>query len=241
MNTSEKFYDNYLSKNPRNFEKYALLDFTSIYHSFESYYAKFLPIDKEAKMVDLGCGSGAFVSWLQSKGYKNVEGIDISKEQIDAGIKHGVQDLRRADVFEYFDDYKEAFALISAHDVMEHFKKDKILSLLTLIFEALQPAGVVLISTANAESIFSARIRYFDFTHEVAFTPHSLMQVLHFVGFEDVKIFPKVPCIHGLKSAVRWSLWKIIEHFIKFYLMVETGSTGNGVYTQVMYAVGRKK
>jgi hypothetical protein len=100
--------------------------------------------------------------------------------------------------------------------------------------------GNVLISTVNTESLFSARHRYYDFTHEVSFTPHSLSQVLYFTGFADVRVFPKEPYVHGVKSAVRWLLWKGIKQFIRFYLLVETGSSGDGVYTQTMYAVGRK-
>jgi hypothetical protein len=55
-----------------------------------------------------------------------------------------------------------------------------------------------------------------------------------------VGVFSKEPVVHGIKSAVRWALWKVIKQFIEFYLLVETGSAGGGVYTQVMYAVGRK-
>ncbi len=98
----------------------------------------------------------------------------------------------------------------------------------------------MLISTVNAESLFSTRHRYYDFTHEVGFTPHSLSQVLYFTGFTDMRIFPKEPYIHGLKSAVRWFLWKGMKQLIRFYLLVETGSAGHGVYTQVMYAIGVK-
>lgn len=103
------------------------------------------------------------------------------------------------------------------------------------------PRGVVLISTMNAESLFSTRIRYSDFTHEVGFTPDSLSQVLHFIGFTDAKVFPKGPYVHGLKSAVRWVLWRSIKQLIRFYLLVETGSVGSGVYTETMYVIAHKK
>lgn len=68
----------------------------------------------------------------------------------------------------------------------------------------------------------------------------SVSQVLRVTGFKVVGVFAKEPVVHGVKSAVRWVLWKIIKQFIKLYLTVETGSAGYGVYTQVMYAVGRK-
>ena len=240
MQSKQTFYDQYLSKNPCNYEKYALLDFASTYRRFEHYYAGFLPTDK-ARIVDLGCGSGAFVSWLQSKGYENVEGIDISQEQIDAGIEHGVKNLKRADVFEYLKDCKEAFALVCAHDLVEHFEKDEILRLLSLIFQALHQGGVLLISTPNAGSLFGQRIMYGDFTHETHLTPASLFQILHFAGFTHVKVFPKEPVIHGVKSLARWTLWKVIKQFIRLYLLIVTGSAGHGCYTPVMYAIGVKK
>lgn len=207
---------------------------------YEAYFGCLIPRNKKAKILDLGCGSGVFVAWLQSEGYKSVEGVDISPEQIGAGKKYGVKNLRRGDVLAFLGDKEEVYDLISAHDLIEHFEKDRILALLELIHKALKSGGKVLISTLNAESLFSARHRYYDFTHEVGFTPHSLCQILYFTGFKHVKIFPKEPYIHGLKSAIRFLLWKAIETVIRLYLLVETGNNGSGVYTQTMYAVAKK-
>lgn len=240
MKDKTRLYDYYLSRNPLAYDKYAVLDFGKIYLQFDSYFNRFLPKDRQAKILDLGCGSGAFVSWLHAKGYENVEGVDISQEQIDTGTKRDVKNLKCVNALEFLRDHKDEYALISAHDLIEHFEKEEILCLLNLIFEALGKGGSVLVSTVNAESLFSARHRYYDFTHEVGFTPHSLSQVLYFTGFTDVKVFPKEPYVHGLKSAVRWLLWKGIKQLICFYLLVETGSRGFGVYTEVMYGVGRK-
>ena len=98
----------------------------------------------------------------------------------------------------------------------------------------------MILSLPNMASPFGTKIGFGDFTHETGFTPGSISQVLRAAGFEVVGVFPKEPVPHGLKSAVRWVLWKVIKQFIKFYLLVETGSAGHGVYTQVMYAVAEK-
>ena len=240
-NRQQQIYTRYLSSCPENLQKYRFSSFEQQFSMFEVYFGRLIPQNKKAKILDLGCGSGAFVAWLQSKGYKGVEGIDISPEQIGAGKKYGVKNLRRGDVLAFLGDKEEVYDLISAHDLIEHFEKDRILALLELIHKALKSGGgKLLISTLNAESLFSARHRYSDFTHEVGFTPHSLCQILYFTGFKHVKIFPKGPYVHGLKSAMRWLLWRGMKQFIRFYLLVETGSSGDGVYTQTMYAVGRK-
>jgi hypothetical protein len=40
----------------------------------------------------------------------------------------------------------------------------------------------------------------------------------------------------GVKSVVRFLLWRGIEMLLKFYMLVETGS-GEGIYTQNIIAV----
>jgi len=40
-----------------------------------------LPQDKEAKIIDLGCGYGTFLNALSKLGYKNLYGVEIGKEQ----------------------------------------------------------------------------------------------------------------------------------------------------------------
>lgn len=37
-----------------------------------------LPDDKEAKIIDIACGAGHFLYFLQSQGYANASGIDLS-------------------------------------------------------------------------------------------------------------------------------------------------------------------
>lgn len=134
----------------------------------------------------------------------------------------------------------EHYDLIIAHNIIEHFTKQEIKEIIDLVYKALRKSGVFVASTPNAESLFSSRIRCSDFTHEIAFTPTSLSMVLRLSGFNDIKIFPKEPYIHGIKSLFRWILWKTIKQLIKFYLLVETGEIGYGVYTQVIYVVGEK-
>ena len=43
---------------------------------------KHLPQDRNTRILDLGCGYGALLYWLQQAGYRNLEGIDRSAEQV---------------------------------------------------------------------------------------------------------------------------------------------------------------
>ncbi len=46
---------------------------------------------------------------------------------------------------------------------------------------------------------------------------------------------------HGLKSAVRWLLWRVIRMILRMYLAVETGDTGvRTILTRNLLAVAVK-
>lgn len=97
MNREQQIYARYLSSCPENPLRYRLSSCDEHFLMFEAYFSHAIPQKKRAKILDLGCGSGAFVSRIQSKGYKSVGGIDMSPEQIDAGKEYGVENLRRGD------------------------------------------------------------------------------------------------------------------------------------------------
>ncbi|MEC7596053.1 MAG: class I SAM-dependent methyltransferase [Pseudomonadota bacterium] len=50
-------------------------------------------VDKNQKIIDVGCGTGLVGLELQKLGYTNFDGIDISKDMIDIAIDRGYQEL----------------------------------------------------------------------------------------------------------------------------------------------------
>jgi hypothetical protein len=98
---------------------------------------------------------------------------------------------------------------------------------------------VIIIQTPNAENPFGGRYRYWIFTHEIAFTRSSLNQLLRVAGFQMVDFYPTGPVPKGIKSLVRFLLWKVIETILRFYMLIETGS-GEGIFTQNIICVAKK-
>jgi cyclopropane fatty-acyl-phospholipid synthase-like methyltransferase len=206
---------------------------------WKKYYAKFLPADGNAKILDIGCGNGGFVYFLQTLKFKNAEGIDISREQIASAHKLGIKNVIQADIKEFLPGHVEMYDLILARDIIEHLTKDEILDVLETIYKSLKVDGLFIVQSPNGESPFSGRIRYGDFTHEVVFTRSSLSQVLTEVGFRDVEFYSAGPVPKGLKSTARYILWKCIESVLRLYTAIETGSF-SGIFTQNVIAAARK-
>lgn len=76
----------------------------------------------------------------------------------------------------------------------------------------------------NAEAFSWGRIRYGDFTHENAFTPGSMSQVLLACGFVSPTSFPVPPSGDGFRAVLRRMMWGLIEQGARIYLHAATGS-----------------
>lgn len=237
----KELYDQYVSTHTSHlYGKTTINGIERQFPVWKWYYGRFLPQDKSAKILEAGCGDGGFLYFLKNLGYKNSTGIDISHEQVEVAKRLGIEGVECADITSFLEAREDSYDLIFARDLLEHLTKDEIPEALKTIYKACKADGLFVIQVPNGESPFSGRIRYGDFTHELAFTKDSLSQALRLVGFTEFAFYSTGPVPHGLKSAVRFLLWKMIEGLLKFYMLVETG-TSDGIYTQTIIAVARKR
>ena len=203
------------------------------------YYGRHLPADKNVRILDLGCGDGNSVYWLQKLGYKNASGVDLSIEQIEKGRSMGIENLQQADIIQYLSENKNEFDVIIAKDVIEHFTKDEVFEILQLINKNLKPGGRFIMQVPNGQGMFYTSVFYGDYTHEVAYTESSINQVILNTGFTSSKCYPTGPIPFNLTGTIRSILWKLMVWKLKFWKMVETGSP-KGIFTQNIIAVIEK-
>jgi len=189
--------------------------------------ARYIPQDRESRIVDLGCGHGTFLYFLSRAGYTRIAGIDTSQQQIELAHRLGISQAELGDVAEFLarreDGSLDAVLLM---DVIEHLTRQELFDLLDSVYRVLVPGGVCLVHVPNAEGLYGMRIRYGDFTHELAFTAKSANQILRTVGFRTVEAYEDKPVIHGVKSIVRRVLWDCLTLYDRLLLFAETGSRG---------------
>ena len=193
---------------------------------YANYIAKnYLPKDQRIFILDIGCGLGGFTWAISQAGYENIEGVDLSEESIRSAHAFGIDKVKQGDIFTYLESaHDESIDVVLCLDVLEHFTKEEGIRLLLEVKRVLKADGRIIIHVPNAEGIFGSKIRYADFTHETAFTPKSISQLLQFVGFGTVQCFEDKPIVHGLVSGVRRWLWSLVTLMFRFIHAVETGS-----------------
>ena len=185
------------------------------------------PPDLNATVLELGCGHGALIHVARQMGYRNIHGVDNSPEQVAAARRLKIDGVSQGDVMETLSRQPDgSLDCVVAFDLIEHFTKNELIGLVDEVCRVLRPGGRWIIHTPNGESPFGMRIRYGDITHELAFTRTSLAQLLLSSGFSKVSCFEDQPVVHGIKSAIRWVLWKVFRNLLRLYVAAETGDSG---------------
>ncbi len=189
-------------------------------------------------ILEVGCGPGLLLAYLASKGYRSLEGIDISAEQIEIAKAQGLR-AQCADVFSFLEQRKGAYQAIIGLDFVEQFTKDEVLRLFRAMWRALKGGGVLLLQTLNGEGLFSSQVIYGDLTHCTVFTPASLAQALRLSGFSDVVFDETGPVPKSLIGLVRLVAWKTIKRAANLIRLIEAGKRQK-VWTENLICCCRK-
>ena len=202
----------------------------------------FFPEDKDTRVLDLGCGYGNWLYWLKQAGYRNLEGVDCSPEQVQAAHSIGLDCVVQGDIKVHLADRKpESCEVVLAFDVLEHFGKEEALQFADEVFRVLTPGGRLILHLPNGAGFLSGSIVYGDFTHEFIVTKRSLGQLLRCAGFSQIRAYEDSPLVHGPISTGRLLVWKVARTVLRIIYAAQTGDTDRElIFTQNFLTVASK-
>lgn len=203
------------------------------------YLRGWLPADRDASVLEMGCGEGHLLAALKGWGYQKVRGIDLRPEAVTFCRARGLE-AETADAREYLKGRVAEFQLICAIDMLEHLDREEGRLLLEDVHRALGPGGAVILQVPNLASPFGGAIFFGDLTHHTGFTETSIRQLLGLTGFSQVEVRPAGPGPWSLKSAVRYLLWRMASLPVRLWHVIECGDAGPPVLTRVLLARGRR-
>ena len=103
---------------------------------------EYFPVDRNAKIMDLGCGHGAFIHFIREAGYANVLGVDRSPEQVAEAKRLGIDGVHEGDLMNTLQATPDASQdVVIAFDVIEHFGKEELLSFVDEVCRVLRSGG----------------------------------------------------------------------------------------------------
>ena len=187
-------------------------------------YQEFLPEDRQARILDLGCGYGRILAWLKRRGYTNVVGLDREPEIIDWVRQHITPSVEVCqDPGEYLDRHQGSFALIIAKDMIYYFPKNETVVQLRLIHEALRPDGCLLAEVFNGAALTGPYLAWKDVLMEWIPTEISVRLFLEKAGYGSVRMVEPRPVPGGWKRALFHLAGRLWRRILRLIYLLERG------------------
>lgn len=209
---------------------------------FRRHFSPHVPTNKQAKILEIGCGYGRYVKGLQDEGYTQVQGVDISEEQIKyAQEQLGLDSVQRADALTYLEERNEKYDCVLIIDVLEHLEVDYSIALLRKVREALNPGGKVIIQVPNGLSPLSPNFHN-DITHKRAYSYKSIGQTFLLSGFKKFASYEAGPFIYSFKSAIHYVVWNFfLKPIVTLSIIGIHGSREVRIFTNNIIGVATKE
>lgn len=164
-------------------------------------------IKRNGKMLDVGCGNGAFLSFMKSIGWKTY-GVEISSKAVEFARNNG-HEVFSGNVTDanYPSDF---FDSITLNNVLEHIAEPS--ELMKEVYRILKPSGELIICVPNFSAYSSILFKQFWAgllipEHLQHFNQKSLEKIVNSVGFENI--------------AVKGIFRKILKNNLQSYLRVD--------------------
>lgn len=241
----KELYDNYYTEgfSQSRSQRLDIKSFGLAARKFRWNYQRFFStMPKDAKILDLGCGLGQFLFYLQKEGFHNLTGIDISKSQIDLALEMLPQlDFQHIEnPVDFLRQRPNQYNVITLNDVLEHIERDEIIPFLNILHYSLKPDGLIIVKTINSAYPLSHASRYLDFTHTTSFHEKSLTQLLRHTGFTNIHCYQEEIGLYSLIFIVKKSVVRIVRLLLKV-LIYFSESDWPKIISVNLIATGTKK
>ncbi|HVU18595.1 MAG TPA: class I SAM-dependent methyltransferase [Candidatus Didemnitutus sp.] len=137
-----------------------------------------LPADRDAPILDVGCGRGYALEDVRALGYTSLTGVDTDAGQVAFSRSLGLVVDQPMDTVAWLRERPSSFAVILLMDVLEHIPRGRQLEFLLAVAQALRPGGRVILTVPNAASAIASFWFHNDTTHQSSFTGESLTHLL---------------------------------------------------------------
>lgn len=149
-------------------------------------------MDSTMRCLEIGCGTGQFLSYLHHHGVRDFAGIDLDPTLADV-VPDVVKDHFEAiDVWAFLkrESDQKPYDRIFMFDVFEHFVPEDGHKLLRKLNDVLSPGGSVTLKMPNASSPWGMQFQHGDLTHVAAYTPESIRHMAVSSGMECEACYP---------------------------------------------------
>ncbi|PIY69227.1 hypothetical protein COY90_01705 [Candidatus Roizmanbacteria bacterium CG_4_10_14_0_8_um_filter_39_9] len=187
---------------------------------------------KNCTILEIGPGLGEFVAYCNERGASSIDIIDSEKTVLDfVSAKYNIRNPILSKDVDSIESKLGNYNIIVMTQVLEHIPKKNHLTYLQILYTHLKKDGVILITVPNIGNPLAIFERYYDYTHETAFTEHSLLQLTDFAQLNKANVRVqafKIPTYNAI-NIVR-TIFQFFLHGLFKIIFIING----GVYPKIL-------
>ncbi len=230
MNYKDKIYNSYRS----SFKGQA--DNATLHSGSEKILPLISPwvcdLSRSSVVVDLGCGAGELLLAFKKFGFSQLGGCDLSAEQIEVA-RLNFPDVKKMDIFQYLKLIEDGSVDVTTiFDVVEHLGPQLTFELFAIVRRKLRDGGIIIVHLPNGDSPFVGNVFWGDMTHDWCLNAGSAKTLCRLFSFREFAAAEHLGESSNLKGRARKLAWGLVRSFYCFLNLVETGSSGNGIWTR---------
>ncbi|MBF0130281.1 MAG: class I SAM-dependent methyltransferase, partial [Alphaproteobacteria bacterium] len=170
---------------------------------FDREFGRLSAADPAMSVLEIGCGAGLFLRYLENRGYRRIVGVDV-----DDRLKSVLGDLTRTELL--FGDIRalaetalknETFDRIALFDVVEHIELSTLIPLMRTLRKLLTPEGRLVIRTPNVSSPWGVKMFFDSFDHVTPLTPARMEELAAMTGYTVLGRYEQLPTKPGKRLA----------------------------------------
>lgn len=173
-------------------------------------------LQREARVLEIGFGSGKFLGYAQSRDF-NLCATEVNSRLTDIAAKKGFEVVTTDNLHSFADN---SFDLVVAFDVIEHIPQDKLLDFFNDIHRVLNDKGSFVARFPNGDSPFGLAYQNGDITHVTTLGSLKARYLSHHSGFKDIRLIGDIEPFEGTtplamaRRFIRRKTKKIINRII---------------------------
>jgi len=174
--------------------------------------------DASMSVLEIGCGTGLFLRYLEASGYREIVGLDM-----DQNLAEALADLRCSEIF--LDDVmsviksklaNRTFDRIVMLDVAEHLQLDVLVDLLSLLGSHINPGGRLLLRVPNVESPWGLKMFFGSFDHITPLSPGRMHELGKMTGWSCLGVSAQQPG-RASRRLKEWLINKLLAAMLSYH------------------------
>jgi 2-polyprenyl-3-methyl-5-hydroxy-6-metoxy-1,4-benzoquinol methylase len=191
---------------------------------YDDNYRRFLPDNRNAPILDIGCGHGDFVRYLSEAGYRHITAADRDPQAI-ATLQNvdGVTAKTLEAASGEIEQHTGGWTLIVAKQMIYYFDRRDAPAFVAAMDRALAPEGRLIVEIFNGALLSSRFTELKDPGILTAYTENGLRRLLEQNGFTIEHLFGAISRSNGLKGALYSAARALWFRLYRLLLILERG------------------